>query len=364
MRDGKPPDNFIPGCFSDSTATGPIINKYRAMLEPQNTPFPPVGSGLGPIKRLWKFLVHQEPVQCIFIRYIFGKSKPAGSGSSAREMVEGEGGSRVGEESVLNFAGDEKEGKMRVIHKEQDNITAFCINKVSSGLIAASTPLPGQTEQMTRLRMTFFTCKRRQLLDPDHLQHPHLHQEIHFNSRQASVVEQPPSPPVLLGPSQAPSGPGRRQSEPAMWSRGTSVMGSEDWWLILIFLSTSEVDRMELLLSGSGATTPRWPPSGRGASSPRGTGSVCVTVTVTWPCGRLPTPQPLTSLSRHTAATQLTLCSRVGAPPSWPQLGTARMGGMWLSGTLCYLPGRPVSSLTTVTMLAQLLSCTPASTSC
>ena len=77
-REGKPPDNFIPGCFPDSTAVGPIINKYRAMLEVQNTPFPSYGSGLGPIKRLWRFLIHQEAVQCMFIRYIFGKSKPSG----------------------------------------------------------------------------------------------------------------------------------------------------------------------------------------------------------------------------------------------------------------------------------------------
>merc|ERR1719339_99717 len=122
---------------------------------------------------------------------------------------------------------------------------------------------------MTRLKMTFFICKRKQLLVQDHLQHLLLPQGIHSSSCQVLEVEQPPSPPVPLGPSQALSGPDQRQSEPAMWSRGTSVMGSEDWWLILTFLSTSVVDRTELLLSGSGATTPRWPRSGRGASSPR-----------------------------------------------------------------------------------------------
>ena len=67
-RDGRPPDNFIPGCFPDPAAAGPIVNKYRAMLEQQNTPFPSMGAGLGPIKRLWRFLVHQELVQPTFIR--------------------------------------------------------------------------------------------------------------------------------------------------------------------------------------------------------------------------------------------------------------------------------------------------------
>ena len=141
MKEGKPPDNFIPGCFSDSTATGPLINKYRAMLEPHNNPFPTLGSGLGPIKRLWRFLIHQEPVQCLFIRYIFGKSKPAGAVTRvAVEKDDGETASRVGEESLHNFAGDERDGKLKIIHKEQDNITAFCINKVTNGLMTVSTP--------------------------------------------------------------------------------------------------------------------------------------------------------------------------------------------------------------------------------
>ena len=141
MKEGKPPDNFIPGCFSDSTATGPLINKYRAMLEPHNNPFPTLGSGLGPIKRLWRFLIHQEPVQCLFIRYIFGKSKPAAAVTRvAVEKDDGETASRVGEESLHNFAGDERDGKLKIIHKEQDNITAFCINKVTNGLMTVSTP--------------------------------------------------------------------------------------------------------------------------------------------------------------------------------------------------------------------------------
>ena len=33
------PESFIPGCFVDSSATGPAITKYRGLFEPQNTPF-------------------------------------------------------------------------------------------------------------------------------------------------------------------------------------------------------------------------------------------------------------------------------------------------------------------------------------
>ena len=36
---GQAPDSFIPGCFADSSATGPAITKYRCLFEPQNTPF-------------------------------------------------------------------------------------------------------------------------------------------------------------------------------------------------------------------------------------------------------------------------------------------------------------------------------------
>ena len=141
MKDGKPPDNFIPGCFADSTATGPLINKYRAMLEPQNNPFPSIGSGLGPIKRLWRFLIHQESVQCLFIRYIFGKSKAPGSMNRViLDRDEGETASKVGEESVNNYGGEEKDGRLKIIHKEQDNITAFCINNITNGLMTVSTP--------------------------------------------------------------------------------------------------------------------------------------------------------------------------------------------------------------------------------
>ena len=34
-----PPSDYIPGCFVDTAAEGPTIDKYRAMLEVINTPF-------------------------------------------------------------------------------------------------------------------------------------------------------------------------------------------------------------------------------------------------------------------------------------------------------------------------------------
>ena len=36
---GQAPDDFIPGCFSNPSASGPAIEKYRCLFEIQNTPF-------------------------------------------------------------------------------------------------------------------------------------------------------------------------------------------------------------------------------------------------------------------------------------------------------------------------------------
>lgn len=36
---GPAPQDFIPGIFIETEATGPAIHKYRTLLERQNTPF-------------------------------------------------------------------------------------------------------------------------------------------------------------------------------------------------------------------------------------------------------------------------------------------------------------------------------------
>ena len=35
----QPADDYVPGLYKDVTATGPNINKYKSMLNPDNTPF-------------------------------------------------------------------------------------------------------------------------------------------------------------------------------------------------------------------------------------------------------------------------------------------------------------------------------------
>jgi len=147
------PDNFIPGCFADSNATGPAINKYRGMIEPQNTPFKPNGHGLGPIKRLWMFLVRQECIQNFFIKFIFGrKAKPVNFRGMNTDVLHESASFISDANTAIAATGDEDQlavavglqlermkQPVKIIHKEQDAVTAFCINKVSSGLMAIST---------------------------------------------------------------------------------------------------------------------------------------------------------------------------------------------------------------------------------
>lgn len=66
---GPSPTDFIPGCFVEQQP-GPAIHKYRQLLEPHNTPFSPRHQAAA-ARRLWTFLVRQEPVQvgCYLARY-------------------------------------------------------------------------------------------------------------------------------------------------------------------------------------------------------------------------------------------------------------------------------------------------------
>ncbi|KAK5649288.1 hypothetical protein RI129_000317 [Pyrocoelia pectoralis] len=116
------PVEYIPGCFVESTS-GPPLQKYRQLLEPHNTPFihKSVASA---VRRLWTFLVHQDTVQDIFIRAVFGKRR---SISAIDEIV-----SQHPEPPTIE--------PVRIIHKEQDSIAAFSLNQVNNGLIVIATP--------------------------------------------------------------------------------------------------------------------------------------------------------------------------------------------------------------------------------
>ncbi|XP_055901191.1 dmX-like protein 2 isoform X3 [Biomphalaria glabrata] len=122
---GGAPENYIPGLFSDlNTIQGK--SKYEALLQPNNTPFDSIRATL-PIKRLWFYLLQQDKLKDIFIRYVYRKRK---------ELEDSEMGSM--RTSSSDYEHQVKE-PMKIIHKEQDIITSFAINQANNKLITLST---------------------------------------------------------------------------------------------------------------------------------------------------------------------------------------------------------------------------------
>ncbi|KAF2367901.1 RAVE complex protein Rav1 C-terminal [Trinorchestia longiramus] len=164
-----PPPEYIPGCFAQSVQPGaPAISKYRALRELHNTPFAHGQRGVSSAARLWQYLVRQDDVVEVFVRYIFARKRPApepqqsqsyaASEDALSDSGDGGGGGGGGTEDGSEAGGgggmDHQESEMtaeksaaqmsvlepvRIIHKEQDNIAAFCINKVNNGLMSLAT---------------------------------------------------------------------------------------------------------------------------------------------------------------------------------------------------------------------------------
>lgn len=77
-----------------------------------------------PARRLWSFLVRQEPVQELFIRCVFGKRRCAPS---------------IADTDLASTRPPDSQNlpePVRIIHKEQDSITAFCLNQVRLGCMS------------------------------------------------------------------------------------------------------------------------------------------------------------------------------------------------------------------------------------
>ncbi|XP_058066512.1 dmX-like protein 1 [Anopheles bellator] len=127
--------DYIPGCFVESEAKGPAIHKYRSLLERSNTPFSPCLSAAAPAKRLWNYLVRIESVQDIFIRAVFGKKKSSSASNAYDLSSGGNGGGSAMHQQNYNIP-----EPVRIIHKDQEQISAFCLNMVNPGLLALATP--------------------------------------------------------------------------------------------------------------------------------------------------------------------------------------------------------------------------------
>ncbi|XP_056021522.1 dmX-like protein 2 isoform X2 [Ostrea edulis] len=110
-----PPDDFIANLHID-VIPGKPHSKFRALLNPSNSPFIDAHSTL-PIKRLWFYLIKQEPLKEVFIRYIFRKK--VNQSEETTSQSESENSMKLKE-------------PMKIIHKEQDIITAFALNQIDS----------------------------------------------------------------------------------------------------------------------------------------------------------------------------------------------------------------------------------------
>ncbi|GBP07756.1 DmX-like protein 2, partial [Eumeta japonica] len=143
LESKPPPPDYIPGCFPEQIS-GPPINKYRCLLEKHNTPFNSMLLSAAPARRLWNYLVRQETVttmekcptvQEVFIRAVFSRRRLAAE-------TDGGGGAETRGGCIPHQHRPREcdlHSPVRIIHKEQDSIAAFCLNRVGGGLLAVAT---------------------------------------------------------------------------------------------------------------------------------------------------------------------------------------------------------------------------------
>jgi WD40 repeat protein len=134
------PHNFLQNSAVESLG-GPPIHKYRALLDITNTPFPMKKATFG-LRRLWNYLVREECVQDMFIRFVFGKKRSDDTMSLWEYSLDGRTTKTREEKDGENESEDDNPpvGPVRIVHKEHESISAFCINQANPGLLALSTP--------------------------------------------------------------------------------------------------------------------------------------------------------------------------------------------------------------------------------
>ncbi|XP_052793147.1 dmX-like protein 2 isoform X3 [Mya arenaria] len=118
------PNNFIPGADLE-VVPGLPASKYKALLNKKNTPFIESSSTL-PIKRLWFHLVKQELLRDVFVRYVFKKQKSIDHTLREDSSLDGLDSPKLPE-------------PFKILHKEQDIITAFAINQANTSCLTLAT---------------------------------------------------------------------------------------------------------------------------------------------------------------------------------------------------------------------------------
>jgi len=87
------------------------------------------------LRRLWNYLVREDSVQNLFIRFVFGRKRAEDTlslweGNSV--TIDGTGRVKGGKEEKDEESEDDGSvlGPVRIVHKEHESISAFCINQV------------------------------------------------------------------------------------------------------------------------------------------------------------------------------------------------------------------------------------------
>lgn len=150
--------HFLPNSYVEPTQPGgPSIFKYKALLELNNTPFRHHNGITKPMKRLWNYLVRQELVQPIFIRYIWGQRKTINGVNQYVPPMDANVETDYADKEDNANQDQQHQNLMprldptRIVHKDQDLISAFCVNHANAGLIALSTPKEIQELDMSVL---------------------------------------------------------------------------------------------------------------------------------------------------------------------------------------------------------------------
>ncbi|CEF59911.1 DmX-like protein 1 [Strongyloides ratti] len=130
-----PPSNLLPNMAMDEYDKSKFVSfneKYRSLFNEKNTPFEVVDNLSFAANNLWKFLVGTNDCTDLFVRYIYGSKIQNNTESSQHKDTIGS----IGPNGVTSNWGTSK--IFKIIHKEQEPIVTFAINRKNTNQIAIS----------------------------------------------------------------------------------------------------------------------------------------------------------------------------------------------------------------------------------
>uniref|UniRef100_A0A0N5A0I1 WD_REPEATS_REGION domain-containing protein n=1 Tax=Parastrongyloides trichosuri TaxID=131310 RepID=A0A0N5A0I1_PARTI len=128
-----PPDNLLPNMAMDEYDKSKVIpfnEKYKSLLDEKNTPFEIVDNLSYSANNLWKFLVNTKECTDLFVKYIYGW-KVQSSIDTHKDNI-----GSIAMNSLNSNWGNSK--IFRIIHKEQEPIITFAINKGNTRQVVIS----------------------------------------------------------------------------------------------------------------------------------------------------------------------------------------------------------------------------------